>query len=208
MNAKRTSNFTLRKHLNEVNSRESSSHFLSHPFSRPLPASVLKSSAVRKASTVPIRSSYDQKESDWEADVRRNPRISYPPAIPPPTSRGPPPPRPPPGNPRSNPSRRQLFTGALILGGFALQKATQDRRTPGRELASQRMALAGIDATIVNEENGDRFIRDKSGNLYFAGLDGVRVDVDGSVYAEDTDADGNLVNVSYLGNIKDMEFDE
>jgi hypothetical protein len=61
---------------------------------------------------------------------------------------------------------------------------------------------------LFDERNpGDAYFRSPAGAVYMVGSDGLRVDTNQDIWAEQTSGDGDLKDLVYIGNLKEMSGD-
>eukprot|EP00240_Pyramimonas_obovata_P014290 CAMPEP_0118932444 /NCGR_PEP_ID=MMETSP1169-20130426/10246_1 /TAXON_ID=36882 /ORGANISM="Pyramimonas obovata, Strain CCMP722" /LENGTH=214 /DNA_ID=CAMNT_0006875105 /DNA_START=111 /DNA_END=755 /DNA_ORIENTATION=- len=141
-------------------------------------------------------------EYDVESDTMRDVNA---PAMPP--ARVPPPPgRPPPRVPRAMPpnKRRMVFAAAIAMGALLLQTATKDWETPNRRVLVTRDMISDIRMGYNDRVPGDIFFHNSNGQVYYAGADGIRVDTNGDVWAEKTNSKGEVIDLTFISNIRDI----
>jgi len=142
-------------------------------------------------------------EYDVDNDTMRERNV---PAMPP--ARIPPPPnRPPPRVPRAMPpnNRRIVFAAAALIGALLLQQATKDWATPNRRVLLTRDSISEMEMGFNDRVPGDMFLYNQRGQVYYAGVDGIRVDTNGDVWAEVTDDKGEVTDLTFISNVQDIK---
>lgn len=103
--------------------------------------------------------------------------------------------------------RKSLSLGfAGVLAVTAFQRYSEGKVTGTREIIRQGQMVAGLKTVTNPRYPGDKMIIGDNG-MYYMGADGLRVDINENVYVEKTDKEGNLIDLTLMGNLRDGTFD-
>jgi len=64
--------------------------------------------------------------------------------------------------------------------------------------------MDGVQMMYDERNPGDTYFRSPNGQVYMIGADGLRVDANQDIWAEQTNGNGDLKDLVYIGNLEEM----